>query len=205
MSPSSSTRRRKGMSAADILVAHARQRRLGLVLRCSSSPRLSHSCRDRRAQRAGRMVAARRPPQRLGGSSCSAFFCWRSACARSRRWCCHDGAAAEPSQQCAVDRGAGAPALRPRARDFPAGAFPRAWARHRRRSEARRLPALDRSAAGEARRRRPRFPARGAYAGRPAAAGDREPGLARRPEADRRRSRPALSAVIAFIFLARVF
>ena len=53
----------------------------------------------------------------------------------------------------------------------------------RRRSAARRVPALERPAAGEARRKRARIPAHGAYVRGAAAAGDRESRLARRAEA----------------------
>ena len=48
---------RKGMTAADNSRAHARQHRLGVVLRRLRRCR-RHPCGDRRAQRVDRMVAA---------------------------------------------------------------------------------------------------------------------------------------------------
>src|SRR5215831_16740985 len=105
--------------------------------------------------------------------------CFSSARARSSRWCCHDGTPLAPPPGRALDRRAGAPAFRPGARHLPAGAFPDARSRHSRRSPAGKLLALERSAAGQARRKRSRLSSPGAHAGRAAAAGDRESSLAR--------------------------
>ena len=55
---------RKGMSAADIL-GRTRGSMVWASFYGVVRRRPSHSCRDRRAQCAGRMVAARRPAQRL--------------------------------------------------------------------------------------------------------------------------------------------
>src|SRR5262249_51984140 len=69
--------------------------------------------------------------------------------------------------------------FRPGARHFLARAFPDAWPRHPWRSAARELSALERSAAGEAWRKRARLPAHGAYAGRATLAVDRKSSVAR--------------------------
>src|SRR5262249_56447708 len=78
--------------------------------------------------------------------------------------------------------GVGGPPVRLGARHLPAAAFPRARSRDSWRSAIRKLPALERSAAGEARRKRPRVPAGGAYVRGAAAPPDREPRLARQTE-----------------------
>src|SRR5262245_46376343 len=118
-------------------------------------------------------------------------LCCCSGSGRSLPWCWHDRAAPEPSQERALDGSAAAPAVRPGAGRFPAAALSGARPCHRRRTCARRLPALERATSGKACRKRPRFPASGAYVRGCAAAGDRESRLARRAEAagDGRRRR----------------
>src|ERR1051326_2703013 len=149
----------------------------------------------------------RRPPP---SACCSA--CW--ACARSRRWGCHESRAAPTSRQPALARRAGASAFRPGAGDLPAAALLGAGPRHRFRSTARRILALDRCVVREARRSRPRVSARGAPVGRRAGAPDRESFLARRPERARdarrgdfrshRRGVPGAGAVMPHVALERI-
>ncbi len=123
--------------------AHARQHRLGPVLR----PVRAGGGGARRHRRAGRRLRMDAAQERSAGCADVGLRHCAGGAGPARGRC--GGAVSRgratahrrPPPQCAVDGGHGASAVGAGARLLPAAALPGAWARHRGRGAARRLPA----------------------------------------------------------------
>ena len=142
---------RHGMTAADILSRTHGSLPGRRITACSSLAVSIHAAIGIRNILIEWIAAERSPARR-----CALLFglvLRRLACALSPLWCCRDLTLHQTSRQRVVDGRTGAPAVRIGACHFSAVAFPGTRTCHRGRSEARRLSALEQSAAGQSSRK----------------------------------------------------